>query len=55
MDYYAEMLKDGKENDRLKRSILEYGQKFLFFGEEREFYSASDIESGFQINLNSAT
>ena len=46
------MLKDGdgKENDRLKRSILEYGQKFLFFGEEREFYSASDIESGFQIN-----
>lgn len=51
-DIYAEMLKDGdgKENDRLKRSILEYGQKFLFFGEEREFYSASDIESGFQIN-----
>lgn len=38
------------ESARSYRSILEYGQKFLFFGEEREFYSASDIESGFQIN-----
>lgn len=49
-DIYEEMLKDGAGNERLVRSILEYGQKFPFFGEEREFYSESDLESGFQIN-----
>ncbi len=49
-DIYEEMAKDGAGNDRLVRSILEYGQEFQFFGETRQFYSASDIESGFQIN-----
>lgn len=39
-----------KKMNRLKRSILEYFNVTLYFGEEREFYSASDIESGFQIN-----
>lgn len=49
-DIYEEMLKDGEKNDRIVRSILEYGQKFMFFGNERSFYSSSDLESGFQIN-----
>lgn len=49
-DIYAEMLKDGANNDRLKRSILEYGQEFQLFGETRTFWSTSDIESGFMIN-----
>ncbi|MDO5035339.1 MAG: RagB/SusD family nutrient uptake outer membrane protein [Porphyromonas sp.] len=50
LDIYEELLKDGVGNIRLTRSILEYGQKFMFFGEERRFYGASDLESGFQIN-----
>lgn len=50
LDIYKEMLKDGEGNDRLTRSILAYGQDFQFFGENKEFYSTSDIESGFQIN-----
>lgn len=49
-DIYEEMLKDGIGNDRLVRSILEYGQEFEFFGEKRLFYSSSDLEAGFQIN-----
>lgn len=49
-DIYEEMLKDGEGNDRLVRSILEYGQEFEFFGETRRFYSTSDIEAGFMIN-----
>lgn len=49
-DIYEEMAKDGEGNDRLVRSILEYGQEFQFFGETRRFYSSSDIESGFMIN-----
>ena len=49
-DIYEEMLKDGEGNDRLITSILEYDQPFMFFGEERRFYSESDIESGFMIN-----
>ena len=44
------MAKDGEGNDRLLRSILEYGQEFEFLGETRKFYSSSDIESGFMIN-----
>lgn len=48
-DIYEEMAKDGEGNHRLKASILEYGDKFMFFGEEREFYSQSDNESGFQV------
>lgn len=49
-DIYEEMLKDGRDNDRLRRSILAYGQEFQFFGETRQFYSTSDNEAGFQIN-----
>lgn len=49
-DIYEEMLKDGEGNDRLVRSILEYGQEFEFFGETRRFYSSSDVEAGFMIN-----
>ncbi|MGN0257946.1 MAG: RagB/SusD family nutrient uptake outer membrane protein [Bacteroides sp.] len=49
-DIYEEMAKDGEGNDRLVRSILEYGQEFEFLGETRKFYSSSDIESGFMIN-----
>ncbi len=49
-DIYEEMAKDGADNARLHRSVLEYGQKFQFFGETRSFYSSSDIEAGFMIN-----
>lgn len=49
-DIYEELAKDGVGNDRLVRSVLEYGQEFEFFGETRQFYSASDVEAGFQIN-----
>lgn len=49
-DIYEEMAKDGVGNDRLVRSILEYNQEFEFFGEKRRFFSASDLEAGFQIN-----
>ena len=48
-DIYEEMLKDGAGNERLKASILEYGDEFPFFGETRKFYSTSDVESGFAI------
>ena len=44
------MLKDGTGNDRLVRTVLEYGQEFQFLGETRTFWSTSDIESGFMIN-----
>ena len=49
-DIHEEMVKDGKGNDRIKRTLLEYGQEFQFFGETRKFYSTSDFESGFMIN-----
>ena len=49
-DLYEEMSKDGKGNDRLVRTILEYNQEFQFWGETRRFSSSSDFESGFQIN-----
>lgn len=49
-DIYEEMAKDGKGNDRLVRTILEYNQEFEFFGETRKFWSTSDLESGFMIN-----
>lgn len=47
---YAELLKDGEGNQRLLRNILEYNQPFKFFGEDRKFYSAVDIEVGFTSN-----
>lgn len=49
-DIFEEMQKDGVGNARVKRSILEYGQEFEFFGSTRRFYSSSDVESGFMIN-----
>lgn len=49
-DIYAELLKDGKGNDRLLRTVLEYGQAFPFLGETRLFWSTSDVEAGFMIN-----
>lgn len=50
LDLYEEMAKDGEGNDRLVRTILEYGQEFQFFGETRRFYSEADLEAGFMIN-----
>lgn len=47
---YAELLKDGEGNVRLKRNILAYGDEFQFFGETRQFFSAVDIEVGFTSN-----
>lgn len=59
LDIFKEMQKDtpnlaaGTNNDddnyRLRKSILEYGQKFTFFGDARRFYSTRDVESGFMI------
>ncbi len=39
-DIYEEMLKDGAGNDRLVRTVLEYGQEFQFLGESRAFIQA---------------
>ena len=50
LDLYEEMAKDGAGNDRLVRTILEYGQEFQYFGETRRFYSEADLEAGFMIN-----
>ncbi len=49
-DIYEEMVKDGVGNERIKRTLLEYGQEFEFFGSTRRFFSSSDVESGFMIN-----
>lgn len=52
-DTYEEMAKDnvgGVKNERLARTILEYGDEFMFNGEKMSFFSSSDIESGFMIN-----
>lgn len=49
-DLYEMMVKDGAGNDRLVRSILEYNQAFVFWGNDMRFYSTSDLEAGFQIN-----
>ena len=52
-DIYEEMSKDnvdGVKNERLAASILEYGDKFMYYGEERTFWSTSDVEAGFMIN-----
>lgn len=50
LDIFEEMEKDGKGNDRIVRSILEYNQEFEYWGETRYFSSSADLESGFQIN-----
>jgi hypothetical protein len=49
-DIYEMMAGDGAGNERLVRSILEYNQEFVFWGNPMRFYSASDLEAGFQIN-----
>lgn len=36
-----------KGNVRKKRTMVEYGDKFRYFGEDMYFYSTSDIETGF--------
>ena len=48
-DIYEEMLKDGEGNDRIVKSVLAYGQKFMYFGDERTFASSADLNSGFQV------
>lgn len=50
LDIYEEMAKDGAGNARLRRSVLEYGQKFQYWGEEMKYYSTNDNETGFQVN-----
>ncbi|MBQ0127282.1 MAG: RagB/SusD family nutrient uptake outer membrane protein [Bacteroidales bacterium] len=60
LDAYEELAKDnikGERNERLTRSILEYGDEFVFptASDLKEvktwrFYSESDVETGFQIN-----
>mgnify|MGYP002620069865 FL=1 len=53
-DLYEEMAKDnveeGVKNERLAKTILEYGDSFVYFGEPMRFYSQSDLEAGFQVN-----
>ncbi|MBO4624993.1 MAG: RagB/SusD family nutrient uptake outer membrane protein [Bacteroidales bacterium] len=51
-DIYEEMAKDNvgdEKNERLAASILEYGDVFPYFGEDRVYWSTSDVEAGFQI------
>ena len=51
-DLYEEMAKDNVgdvKNERLAATMLEYGDEFPYFGENRVFWSTSDVESGFQI------
>ena len=50
-DIYAEMLKDGdgKENDRLKRSILEYGQKSYFLERNASFIQRPTLNQVFKL------
>lgn len=47
---YEELAKDGADNVRLKRTILQYNDEFSFFGKTRRFYSGSDVEAGFMCN-----
>ena len=53
LDIYEEMAKDNvpgaAKNERLAATILEYGDEFEFFGETRKFWSAVNVEAGFQI------
>ena len=54
LDLYEEMSKDnveeGVKNERLSKSILEYGDPFTYFGQPFLFHSSSDVEAGFHIN-----
>ena len=58
-DIYNEMAKDNHEvdengkpikNERLAKSILEYGDVFPFLGEYFAYTDMSNVEAGFQIN-----
>lgn len=44
-------MKDGKMvNERLYRTILQYGQEFEYNGVTMRYYGEQDVETGFQIN-----
>ena len=51
-DAYEEFSLDGDRtvNERLARSMLEYGVEFQYNGETMRYYGAQDVETGFQIN-----
>ena len=51
-DAYEEFMKDGDRtvNERLRRTLLEYGQEFEFNGVKMKYYGEQDVETGFQIN-----
>lgn len=45
------LFEEYKEGDKRRAvTLLEYGQKFKFLGEEMAFFSASDYECGFMLN-----
>ncbi|MCQ2168169.1 MAG: RagB/SusD family nutrient uptake outer membrane protein [Bacteroidales bacterium] len=47
----AALKADGKMvNERLYRSILQYGQEFEYYGSKMKYYGDQDVETGFQIN-----
>ena len=51
-DAFEEFVKDGDRdvNERLEKSILQYGQPWMYSGSEMNYYSSADIETGFGIN-----
>ena len=62
-DLYEEMAKDNEDtngdgvsdyqdtkNERLAKTILEYNDEFVYFGETMRYYSPVNIEVGFQCN-----
>lgn len=51
-DAYEEFMKDGDRtvNERLRRTLLEYGQEFDYNGVTMKYYGEQDVETGFQIN-----
>jgi len=54
LDIYEEMAKDnndpsGAKNERLAKSILEYGDVFKYFGKDFVYHNVQDVEAGFQI------
>lgn len=48
-DIYEEFLKDGKDNARMKYSLLAYDDKFMWVGTEMGFYDHSDLQAGFMV------
>lgn len=46
-----ELFAEYNDNDtRRSATILQYGDKFTYFGEEKQWYSTSDLENGFAFN-----